>query len=347
MIQKLSIENFQSHKNTQLVFDPGVNVIVGASDSGKTAIIRALRWVTWNRPSGDSFRSSWGGDTRVEVSLDNTSVIRKKGTGNEYEANDIRFQAFGADVPEEVRSILNLNEINLQSQFDQPFLLTASPGEVANHFNKIAHLDKINTSIKLVQRWSGEIEQSIKTDSRLLQKAEEDLEEFTFLAKAEIELEVLEHMQSELTQFTNAKVRLQQIIKSVHQTKELIESKSELIPAETIVQSLLVLYEQKEQLQKQLITLNKIISDHATLENNILVKSKILKAEKSVGNLLLLFEERQKIEVRLKAGIDILRQVRNTSEAYKLSSENLSLLQTRFSAEMPDICPLCEQPINK
>ena len=332
MIQKLSIENFQSHKNTQLVFDPGVNVIVGASDSGKTAIIRALRWVTWNRPSGDSFRSSWGGDTRVEVSLDNTSVIRKKGTGNEYEANDIRFQAFGADVPEEVRSILNLNEINLQSQFDQPFLLTSSPGEVANHFNKIAHLDKINTSIKLVQRWSGEIEQSIKTDSRLLQKAEEDLEEFTFLAKAEIELEVLEHMQSELTQFTNAKVRLQQIIKSVHQTKELIESKSELIPAETIVQSLLVLYEQKEQLQKQLITLNKIISDHTILENNISVKSKILKAEKSVGNLLLLFEERQKIEVRLKAGIDILRQVRNTSEAYKLSSDNLSLLQTRFSA---------------
>jgi DNA repair exonuclease SbcCD ATPase subunit len=345
MIQKLSIENFQSHKNTQLVFDPGVNVIVGASDSGKTAIIRALRWVTWNRPSGDSFRSSWGGDTRVEVSLDNTSVIRKKGTGNEYEANGIRFQAFGADVPEEVRSILNLNEINLQSQFDQPFLLTASPGEVANHFNKIAHLDKINTSIKLVQRWSGEIEQSIKTDSRLLQKAEEDLEEFTFLAKAEIELEVLEHMQSELTQFTNAKVRLQQTIKSVHQTKELIESKSELIPAETIVQSLLTLYEQKEQLQKQTTSLNKIISDHATFENNILVKSKILKAEKSVVNLLLLFEERQKIEVRLKAGIDILRQVRNTSEAYKLSSGNLSLLQTRFSAEMPDICPLCEQPI--
>jgi len=56
MIKYLQIQNFQSHKDSLLEFDPGVNVIVGSSDSGKTAVIRALRWLVWNRPSGDAFR---------------------------------------------------------------------------------------------------------------------------------------------------------------------------------------------------------------------------------------------------------------------------------------------------
>jgi len=45
MINSLTIQNFQSHKNTTLEFDNGINIIIGQSDSGKTAIIRALNWV--------------------------------------------------------------------------------------------------------------------------------------------------------------------------------------------------------------------------------------------------------------------------------------------------------------
>jgi len=71
MIKTLSIQNYQSHKDSTLEFDPGVNVIVGSTDSGKTAIIRALRWLIWNRPNGDSFRSTWGGDTKVTESKKN------------------------------------------------------------------------------------------------------------------------------------------------------------------------------------------------------------------------------------------------------------------------------------
>ena len=67
MIKKIQIQNFQSHKETTLKLDPGVNIIVGTTDSGKTSILRALRWVIWNRPSGDDFRSWWGGNTSVEV----------------------------------------------------------------------------------------------------------------------------------------------------------------------------------------------------------------------------------------------------------------------------------------
>jgi len=70
MIKQLTIKNFQSHKKTKLEFSDGVNIIIGQSDSGKTAIIRALNWVVNNKPSGDSFRSHWGGDTNVEITME-------------------------------------------------------------------------------------------------------------------------------------------------------------------------------------------------------------------------------------------------------------------------------------
>jgi exonuclease SbcC len=52
MITQLNITNFQSHVKSVLKLSPGINVICGPSDSGKSAIIRGLRWVIENQPTG-------------------------------------------------------------------------------------------------------------------------------------------------------------------------------------------------------------------------------------------------------------------------------------------------------
>ena len=49
-VRRITLENFQSHKHTEMEFGPELNVIVGPSDSGKSAIIRALKWVMYNEP---------------------------------------------------------------------------------------------------------------------------------------------------------------------------------------------------------------------------------------------------------------------------------------------------------
>ena len=43
-IQEVTIEGYQSHTNSTFRLSPGLTVITGPSDAGKTAIIRALRW---------------------------------------------------------------------------------------------------------------------------------------------------------------------------------------------------------------------------------------------------------------------------------------------------------------
>ena len=77
MIDKISIKNFQSHPNTELELDPGINVITGSSDNGKTSIFRALYWIIYNRPSGNSFISNWIKDEKGNIKKEVTKSLGK------------------------------------------------------------------------------------------------------------------------------------------------------------------------------------------------------------------------------------------------------------------------------
>ena len=60
MFTRLEIKNFQSHKNTTIDFDKNINSICGETDNGKSAVIRAIKWIVENRPlSIESSNSYW------------------------------------------------------------------------------------------------------------------------------------------------------------------------------------------------------------------------------------------------------------------------------------------------
>ena len=131
MLKKVLIENFQSHKKSEFDFVPGVNVIIGASDTGKSAIFNAINWVATNRPLGESFRSEWGGDTKVTIHTSSDEQVGRNRTQstNEYVINNTPLTAFKSDVPQAVLDVLQLDSYSIQSQMDSPFLLSLSPGE--------------------------------------------------------------------------------------------------------------------------------------------------------------------------------------------------------------------------
>ena len=76
-ITKVHLENFQSHKNTSLEFDRGLNVILGNSDSGKTAILRAIKWALYNEPQGDYFIMQGQNQVLVEIEFSNGAIIKR------------------------------------------------------------------------------------------------------------------------------------------------------------------------------------------------------------------------------------------------------------------------------
>jgi len=202
MIKKLHIRNFQSHKDSRLIFSDGVNVIVGNSDSGKSAILRALNWVITNRPSGDSYISNWGGPTYVIVETEEGTVIRERGKKNRYIIDGIVDSAMGQSVPEPASKILNINSTNMQKQFDAPFLLSMTPGERGRFVNELINLDIIDRGTSNVKKQIRVVDSQIKQFNEQLQSIENQLESFLELNDIEEKVKKLKILQKEFEHIT-------------------------------------------------------------------------------------------------------------------------------------------------
>jgi len=345
MIKSLHLSNFQSHKDSALEFDPGVNVIVGASDSGKTAIIRALRWLIWNRPSGEEFISNWGGIAEIILDTGEEYITRIKGEGdNAYFLDEQEFVAFKTEIPEEIQQVLNINEINLQSQLDAPFLLSDSPGEVAKHFNKIAHLDQIDSGLKNVQKWIRDIEQNISSSNKQVIQLTEDLEKFVHLDKFEIDVEVLETMESQMISQVNNKRTVERLCLELRDVENLITEQEKITAAGPLVDTILNWYTEEKQTKQKADELKELIGEIYRAEDELEEENEILGAEKEVNQLLSLFEEQTEKRNRRFVLIKLVEEIQYITEQ-KISSENRSKrLQTEFNAVFPDVCPLCGKP---
>jgi AAA15 family ATPase/GTPase len=126
LIKSVRIRNFQSHKDSELIFNPGVNTIIGTSDQGKSSIFRALNFCITNKPDGTAFVSNWcknkkgniNSNTDVSIQIDDDTVSRVKGKDNKYILNDKELTAFNKAVPDDVETVFGLTDINIQHQAD-------------------------------------------------------------------------------------------------------------------------------------------------------------------------------------------------------------------------------------
>lgn len=194
MIKSVELKNIQSHENTRLEFDKGINVIVGSSNSGKSAILRGLFWVRYNRPLGvDTLASHWAltdkGDLKKEMSVtvenDSGTVERRRAKGdNQYIVNGKVLDVVKSDVPVDVEAVLALSDTNIQKQLDEPFLLSKTSGEVARYFNRVVRLDIIDTVLGKAESSKRKIQSDIKSAESQVADCKEKLEGFGWLEEA-------------------------------------------------------------------------------------------------------------------------------------------------------------------
>jgi len=347
MLKTIELQNFQSHKNTLLEFDPGVNVIVGQSDSGKTAIIRALRWMVWNRPSGDAYCSTWGGDTKVTIDTDDAYIVRSKDTENKYILGDTHFTAFGTNVPDEITKALHIDEINLQQQLDSPFLLSESPGSVAEFFNRIARLDKIDTATQQVNRWIRELTECIKYDQTSLEKHEVELTKFEHLEKFEAEVEVLEAMHERWLRKEQQLNKLEWLIGELQEVEGSIDVHSDLLTAEHSVTAVSCLITQRDALLEGYDTLYSKITDILYITDQIAQNDHLLKDEPYILALNIQIEKRDTMKMKQESMRKLVKNVLAELEQLRQAETELEVLHKRFDKEFPDMCPLCGQEVHK
>lgn len=197
-IKKVILENFQSHKYTSLDFTEGLNAIVGPTDSGKTAIFRAIKWALYNEPQGDYFIREGATEVSVKIEFNNGLFLNRYRTRskNGYEltypnGEVLTFEGFGTKVPDEVVEATRMRKIqltptenrslNLAEQLDGPFLLSETPSIKAAAIGKLVEADLVDYALSEVNNDLRTLKRDHKKSKESLEGLEASLKSYSYL----------------------------------------------------------------------------------------------------------------------------------------------------------------------
>lgn len=281
MIQAVHITNFQSHEDSYIEFHPGVNVIVADSRYGKSAILRSMFWCFENKPTGDKFRSRWGGDTSSTVFFPDGSVSRvRAGSDNSYtlttKDGTNEYTGFGVAVPEPVANFLNMDRVNFQRQMDRPFMLDWGPRERGAYLNEITNLEIIDQSIANIKK---EITADGKRVSFLRTSIKDHSEKklkFAFLPDLKKKMDGLEILFKKLTTLENQSDELMDLVEKIEHSEIRKASFGDVDGAEADLKKLETLELKLVEARRQMSDIDSIIFDITESERKIKTKKKQL-----------------------------------------------------------------------
>ena len=328
MISRLHLK-FQSHIDTFLDLSEGVNVIIGSSDSGKSAIIRAFEWVRTNRPLGDSYIPNNSDEAKVEIGIDGSDGCGrfKSRKANSYYTGKDKLTGFGQSVPEEVTELLNMDETNIQLQMDQPFLLSESATEVGRVINQACNIEVIDSSLSNCVKDLRKISRDEKYISESIEESQEQLKEFDYIDIVEEAVVEIEGLVKEVAQVKAKKDLIEKFLGKL----DILTKKAD---RHEVPKNLSNIIDKAIDANTKLLSIKKSISRLSILENELEEIKKLNPLENIIEELIETIELKDTLEASLDS-------VREQNEALGYIEANIKELTQEIANNMPETCPLC------
>lgn len=199
-LKSLKIDNFQSIKSLDLPIGK-YTVLVGKSNSGKSAILRALQVLLRNNTFSPAFVRSGAKTTTVSTLFeDGTEVEIKKGGESTYtlrkdDAEEV-FTKSSRDVPSMVASVLAVpliaeQDINYTNQFDGPFLVSGKSSVASSVMGSVTNVVTTQALAQEANRLRLNALQKLRLREEDITSTEAELEAFTGLPDLEVALGTL------------------------------------------------------------------------------------------------------------------------------------------------------------
>jgi prefoldin subunit 5 len=182
---KVKIKNFQSAK--EVAFEiKGFTALVGKSNIGKSAIIRAIDG-TFSNLEGDFFVTHGEKTAQVEIQCPEIHVIWRKGGGyNNYTINDEDLENVGRGSPHQIteagfgpvdvgRTSLN---VHIAGQFNPLFLLNESGSVAAEAICDVGRMAQLQEASRLCDTDIRNYKTELKIRKQDLTRVEETLEKY-------------------------------------------------------------------------------------------------------------------------------------------------------------------------
>lgn len=208
-ITKVEIDNFQAHKHKVIDFVNGLNVIKGESNSGKTAILRAIYWVLYDKPNGSNFIKTGAKSCRARLYLSNGYIIERKRSRSSSGTYTLiapdgslqEYKGFSNNIPIEITNAHQMPElkingasyrINIASQLDQPFLVGNSSSEKISMIGSLVDADRADEAKKEFNLEKRRKDTEKKQLQELLKENMTKLEKFNYLSGLKKTIDVFE-----------------------------------------------------------------------------------------------------------------------------------------------------------
>jgi len=342
-ITKVEAFGLWSHYESTFKFSPGLTVITGPNDSGKSSLIRIIRWVFLGEPQGDAFLfkikdesgevSKETDEGKAVIYLDNGVKITKirRGKKTIYKHRGFKEPFETATVPEEVKDALGIKyysfgdfeaALNFAFQLEPPFLISEADSAGAKVLGQLAGTEAVDLAIGKVRKDTYKARQEKLQAEKEVEKCNSKLLEYENLDQLKEQLEICEDLIESIDQAAERADRLQELNKRLDKTSYRLETLNKELDRLAVIptlekdlkdietanrryETLLDLYKRLDQSQTEI--------DHLTKE--LKVYKGLPEASQIVNNLGFIH---RKVELLTDLSTDYDKVIRNIQEADKV-----------------------------
>lgn len=362
---KLSLENFQSISQGELIFHTGTNVIVGQSNSGKTATFRALKACLSNPSGSQRFIKKGTKGSSVMLEYNGNQIIWKR-TPKEssYIINGESYIKTGNSsafkLLEDTGFVIDSNDtiMNIEEELQLPFPFGISKNDLFKLFENVFCVSDSAIILKAAKGVEDTTKLKITTLENEIIKNENKLKELSEF-KDIVSIEKLQKMKKYLEGKNNRVLSLKDglpIIKKAIKIQGLTIDKKEF-------QNLLPLYSENKNLKKTISQLKQLHNVNKSLKDipkpveiplssykELRELNKTLKVLECINNLeapVKDFENKIEKYKELNSYLKDIQTIKEKiGEKKKLLEENkLKIAQVEKALKSYKVCPLCHKPL--
>ena len=190
---KLRIKNFQSIGKADLDLSD-FTLLVGPSNSGKTAVVRALAACLFNTP-GTDYITKGESETAIQLDDGKNKILYTKGKTSKYQIDEKGYSAIGRGPFTEVEKLgyrdLNVEGASVRPQFsfqhDPPFLVSPvySSATISTIFGSLSNSEIVRKAKHINEKDIKTLTSEVNAEQRLLEKTTKKLEAFSSFEQAE------------------------------------------------------------------------------------------------------------------------------------------------------------------
>ncbi|MCJ2165212.1 MULTISPECIES: AAA family ATPase [unclassified Pseudodesulfovibrio] len=234
MIEKIIIDNFMAHEHTEMELGPGVTILTGSNNTGKSAVVEALRCVATNparNPNPALYIRHGAKEARVEVVLDDgtrVAWVRTKRwamyelwTPGAEEPEE--YHKLQGRVPEDISKALRLDlvelengkdpvDIHIGNQREPIFLLNKSDSAMAAFFAASTESAHLLAMQNLLKRRTQDAKREERDLEIRVQRIFAEVDELSPLPDIELQMETVQELEQAAITLESAVPALESVL---------------------------------------------------------------------------------------------------------------------------------------